>query len=407
MDVPVEGGGQTSEGGRFERRKLSDVVLSNGKKPPYVDRNYFIDYAIQSGVNFDKLPQLPFWAGVAGYSDTWRKSVIGADVKYLSSLAGRPLTEEEANRVGEHSANRCRATTHYTPMWTSATAYLWWKGKDKFRFPFYTPKPGLLEGLSKRFLSPIGVKMTHAPLIWHTLRLVAYSQVTSWVIAIFFVAGPTAIFAGGIASDKNLQGLNTELAERAKGLQRQRRMGLPTAPAEDAQSPIKDDAPAPITEQWGQTTTESREQPQQPQQPQGLWRPQQPARARPPPQQPEPEPRYSDENEDDPFDDASPVAPSARRQNLDASTPVGGSAWTRLRTKAFVERTREQANEGFAAPPRTSSWEERRQQNTPGASYTYSEPREAKDQESTAAVRSREQAQKEFDAMLERERRGN
>lgn len=406
MERRMEGGSQTSEGGRFERRKINDVILPNGQRPRYVDRNYFIDIAIQAGVNFDKLPQLPFWAGVAGYSDTWRKSVIGSDINYIASLAGRRLTEEEAQHVGEHSANKCRATTHYTPMWTSATAYLWWKGMNTFRFPFFTPEPGSLERLSKRFLSPIGIKLTQAPLIWHALRLVAYSQVTSWTVALFFGAGPSAIFAGGLVKDRNLQQLNKELAERAREAQRQHKRGIPTGPAEHSQSQINENASTPVSEQWGQMTAQSGEQPQQPQ---GLWRPQRPspAPAPAPTAQSEPETRYSDDDEAYLFDDASPVAPSARRQNLDASTPVGGSAWTRLRTKAFIERSQEQANEGSAAPPRTSSWEERRQQNSPGDSYTYSQPVEEKDQDSAAAARSRAQAQKEFDAMLERERRGN
>ncbi|KAM7224099.1 hypothetical protein V8F06_000572 [Rhypophila decipiens] len=410
MDRPMEGGSLRPEGGQYERRMINDVVLVDGRQPPYVDRDHWIDYAIQSGVDFERLPRMPLWATAAGYSDAWYRSVVGSDLKRIRYLAQRPLAQEEAQHLAQHTANKCRATTHYTPMWMSATGYFWWKGWNSYRFPFYTPNPRSLEWVSRRLFSPVGIKSVYAPFIWHALRLISYSSISSWGMSIFFKTGPSAIFAAGLINDKNLEGLNKDIAHFANERRRQQRAGMPTGPVGQPQMSTMggEDEPPAVPEQGDQGAAEFEQLQRQARPEDETLQRKVPAPARMPSRRrAEPEPQYN-ADDDDPFDDASPVAPSARQQKLDASTPVGGSAWTRLRTKAFVERTQEQANEGSAALPRTSSWEERRQQSLQGGSYTYSQERPTGDDKgSAAAARSREQAQKEFDAMLERERKGS
>lgn len=197
--------------------------------------------------------------------------------------------------------------------------------------------------------------------------------------------------------DKKLDGLTKELSERARAQMAARKQGIampkyPTQPAK-----VGGNAPTGAGEQWGAEGAQSVAQ----QDDQG-WRSKQDSPLSVPAPAPEPPqpPRYDDD--DGLFDDASPIAKTARGQEQDASTSSSGSAWSRIRAQAATSRSSEQAgikdnNDAFAR--QTSSWEERRQQSM-GGSKAYSQP-----EEEDAASRSREQAQKEFDAMLERERR--
>lgn len=404
MDSTMEGGGRSSEGGQLSRTKLTDVTLTDGKRPRYVDRAPFIDYATRAGVDFGKLIQLPIWAGLAGYTESWYKSVIGSDLNRISTTVGRPLTQEEAQRIANHSANKCRAATYHEPMYSGLAFFLCWKGTDQSRFPFYTPQPSVVAKITKDWFPRLGIRPQYAGLVWHTMRFMSYAYLCRMGIGFFYLTGPGAIFAGGLMKDKKLESLTREISQRVKGQMAAQRQGvaIPKYPTQ----PVKanGDSPTEGSEQWGAEGPQSVAQ----QDDQG-WRakrdppPPAPASAPEPPRRSDPPSQYDDDDDRYLFDDASPVAKPAKGKEQDASTSSGGSAWSRIRAQAATSRSREQAasgenNDAFA--PRTSSWEERRQQSMQGGGYTYSQPEEEK-----AASRSREQAQKEFDAMLERERR--
>ena len=111
---------------------------------------------------------------------------------------------------------------------------------------------------------------------------------------------------------------------------------------------------------------------------------------------PEP-PQSISEDESDPFDDASPVAPSERQYGA-RQTSYGGSAWDRIRNQAKPQGDAQR-------PAPTSSWAQRREEEQTsrgaqdGSSYNYAQSDEDK-------AYAKSQAQKEFDEMIERERRG-
>ncbi|KAF6807209.1 hypothetical protein CSOJ01_08317 [Colletotrichum sojae] len=89
-------------------------------------------------------------------------------------------------------------------------------------------------------------------------------------------------------------------------------------------------------------------------------------------------------------DDASPVAPAERSSAQSSSTPTGtGSAWERLRRSS-------------QKPSRSTddAWSQQNQPDSSATDYSY----EKADAERAS---EKEKAQREFDAMLERERRGD
>lgn len=94
------------------------------------------------------------------------------------------------------------------------------------------------------------------------------------------------------------------------------------------------------------------------------------------------------------FDDASPVAPSEQTNySPQNSGQQGGSAWDRIRGQAQAAR----GQPGSWAKKRQDEMTSRGAQD--GSSYNYSTADEEK-------AYAKDQAQKEFDEMLERERRG-
>jgi hypothetical protein len=146
-----------------------------------------------------------------------------------------------------------------------------------------------------------------------------------------------------------------------------------------------------------------------------------------PPQQFAPQPQGAVQDDDSfLFDDASPVAPSQRQrpeQSSTSSNPTGpGSAWDRVRSQAIAERLNqrlEQAGDQMQQRMKDSEAALERfnkqgrlggRGRTEQSTYPTSEQEKAEqytyptsEQEKAYA---KEQAQKEFDAMLERERRG-
>jgi len=141
---------------------------------------------------------------------------------------------------------------------------------------------------------------------------------------------------------------------------------------------------------------------------------------------------FDNNSSDDEFDDMSPVSPAARRQEAASATRSGGSAWDRIRQQQGGQSQsqsqssyQQQQQQQQQYPAETSSWGSsgsasaaggggggwgairgRNNNNnnsaSSGQSYTYS----AADEERETRMYEKEKAQKEFDAMVERERNG-
>lgn len=143
----------------------------------------------------------------------------------------------------------------------------------------------------------------------------------------------------------------------------------------------------------------------------------------------------SSSGSNDDFDDMSPVSPAARRQEAASASRSGGSAWDRIRKQqgGQSQSHSQQQQQQQQYPAETSSWGSSSSDNSAantsgsvggggwgavrgrnntnnsnnssassGESYTYS----AADEERESRMYEKEKAQKEFDAMVERERNG-
>ncbi|KAL2150802.1 hypothetical protein VTH82DRAFT_7365 [Thermothelomyces myriococcoides] len=327
---------------------------------------------------FEDLPQLPSFAPLFSYTTDWQKKEIAYPLVDASFHVGRLLTPSEADALAYYRAKFCSRAAWAPPAVLLTAAIFTYRGRSTFRFPFYSPKPASFNPMffpsaSRPLISgPAAVRM------WHLLRFAAYGFMSQLVVKnIIYSYAQTTTLVGALRDDR-LKILRETIPHRPQGTVHPHSPAtassaeLGRTPATPAPAPSPDFSPVP---------QKAKEQPR--------WT-QQTSASQPPPQ---------DEDESYLFDDASPVAPSQRQTPLSGPRPssAGGSAWDRIRERARSE-------EGAAWNPSQHQngvpvGQQQPQQQQRGEQYTYSPAEQEK-------AYAREQAQKEFDAMLERERRG-
>ncbi|KAK3995904.1 hypothetical protein QBC44DRAFT_319686 [Cladorrhinum sp. PSN332] len=324
----------------------------------------------QLTVTWESLPQVPFWAPIAGRNVTWQRNHAAAAMNSLAVLLQRPLASSEANAVAEHACNAYVKQSYEIPVVLGSAAFFTYRGQKTWRFPLWTPQP------TSTWFSPHHfptirysfIQGQPAMRLWTATRLLTYIAAIRLISQPIFNAWATVGYGLNILTDKRLKAVS-ERREMELKAQKSGKSGLPTStttPA-DAQQPQQQQPP------WPEQASQSRRH--QPTQPVPSRRPQQPAQEKS---------AFEDDSGIFDDDDASPIAASHRRSDpapITTTTTAAGSSWSRLR---------EQAKSGGAtgAPSTSSSTD----------SYTYSDSERERSY-------AKDQAQKEFDAMLERERR--
>ncbi|KAL2259371.1 hypothetical protein VTK26DRAFT_6975 [Humicola hyalothermophila] len=351
--------------------------------PDHVERNLRL-----LSVPFESLPQLPFWSGILPSATDWHKGHIASMLASMSLKMGRVLTPEEADALAEHRSNWCRKMIYIGPAYLGSAAFFVWRGRKTYRFPLRTPDPATFSPHCFPSRARPFLRGRVASFTWHALRFVTYGAFSYFCVSTSVSSWADTSYLVHILRDERLREVREtgqrQAAERAK-LSSQGRFPRQTPPQPEAAAGSSDASPAQPHGGGYAAGGAFRIGPGQQQQP-----PQWTAQG-----------GISDSTGDALggdsgylFDDASPIAPSHRPQDGSSSAPADqGSAWERLRRQAQAE----QSNKGGPRPQTDGSRASVGQPKT--EQYTYSPSEEEK-------AYAREQAQKEFDAMLERERRG-
>ncbi|KAI0403278.1 hypothetical protein F4802DRAFT_572233 [Xylaria palmicola] len=390
--------------GRFERRFLADGET----------------------INFDALPKQQSWASFFGMSDQIRIMLVLSRVTSSATSAHRPLTGAEATAIGEHTVTSLHYFAWAQPVTLAIAVAATTRGKRTFRFPLYRPK-------MVRF-SPFSFPTKRMPLVsgpravsmWHAVRLLAYVTI-AWI--------PSTLFFGSIADttyqahcvrDPRLAAMVGDIRRNSKhqhdiirqqlGVVRpaetathQNQQPSDTRADPDSQAP-QDYSSADYTTQENSTLDRPSTNTAAPQTTHPNWPRRTPTQ--PPPRRaqgtasPESGSRRNDDHSDDfDDDDASPVSPSATAGQ--GSSGSSGSAWDRIRQQAASGSSDWGRGDSSG---QEQSWGQLRQDKTRNPkdyapktdSYSYSND----DEERERRNYEKEQAQKEFDALLEAERRG-
>lgn len=333
----------------------------------------------QLGINYDELPQLPFWARFFGNTQQDFKQKVASNVMASSAFVGRGLTQPEKDALSQYYAKFLVIRAWDTPV-VLASAYALYRGTHaKYGFPFWTPKADKFDPNKFPFASA-QIPKELAQRSWHGLRFIAWYAGCKVAVSIFFLSYAVSTFLAGTKTDPRLREYNEALNTRAQ--QRQRQGGQRSGQEGGSELPDAQEQSSP----WASTEQSTQET-------QSAW----PVAQSSPPERTQ---ATSRDDEPDLFDDASPVAPSEQKTAISQQS-VQGSAWDRIRSQARPSG----AAQGQSSTGQTSVWDRKRadertsQGAREGTSFNFS----SEDEEKSYA---KKQAQREFDKMLERERRG-
>ncbi|KAK7743987.1 hypothetical protein SLS62_010402 [Diatrype stigma] len=377
-----------------------------------VEKRFFEDGAT---IPFDKLlagtfslPR-PFF-----FSEGRRVMFILRHVVAAAHGSDRRLTAEEVDAVSKHAAHSVSRHVWIEPIAITGAAAATVNGRRTFRFPFFQPKPSYFDPAvfpARSFPLFRGIKATAH---WHFVRFLAYYPFTFVASFALFESMSAMTFGVRLQRDPCLNALMQDTRAAIR-----RNIKTPGPPGASQPSSIERQAgysgsplpPVPQPQSYPRSQTVGNDTASAPEPPQ--W-----DTAQAPAQEPKGStpPAYPAENpswDADPFeDDASPVSPAARRAEAAARQQSSGgvSSWDRIRQQA---QSGSGASGSFAkgdSSGRESGWAQLRQDKAPntaeGARGTEQFSYSKQDEEKERRNYEKDQAQKEFDALLDAERRG-
>ncbi|KAI1204047.1 hypothetical protein F5X97DRAFT_9056 [Nemania serpens] len=364
-------------------------------------------------LNFDVLPKL---APVFGGSDAARARWVMHEVAAHSTYVQRPLTSAEANAVTEHSAAAYRYAAWTLPVTIGIATATAFSGRRTFKFPFYQPKMKKFDPFSFPTRRIRLAKGFSAVAMWHSVRMVTYASLLLIPTSMVLISISITSFKQHAIRDPRLSRLIEEASRREQikfnERQMRRRTGAPNTPGTVPQNPQQVDDGAyqdrPTPQVYGRTDYDSQqstafERPSTAAETSGTTEPY-------PPRTQDNAPPSFDSRQDDDFDpladdeddDASPVAASVRRPRaVTRPSSSSGSSWERLRQQTRSGSTDWEKGDSSS---QEQGWAQLRQDKTRNPkdhtpktdSFSYS----GRDEERERRKYEKEQAQKEFDALV-------
>lgn len=366
----------------------SNIMTGNDRAVPSFTDIQFVERNLDNlGIKYDQVAQPPWFR--LNTRTSWKLDIaskVYANAKYV----GRALSQDETDALAEHVAQAFRYSSYCTPLAAGIGYGAYRMTAHSFAFPW------LGSTRVKRdldvFPGPLGfLRGKHSRLMWRQCRLAAWMFSSLFVVGLVKAPVIFYLYNSRYKSDPRLKDYRQEVMEKSR---------YPTKPQRVSQPPYQSYSrpgapqglPIPIApkeqhqdsyEQYIQEAP-SREITPQAARPQNM----QAAQAA---------------VDEDPFafDDESPVAP-AQQRTAQYQYSQQGSAWDRVRNQARAGQHSQSQQSGSPAGIWGRKFEDAAtsQGAQQGTSYNYS----AADEERASA---KGQSQREFDEMLERERRGN
>ncbi|EGO54658.1 hypothetical protein NEUTE1DRAFT_124863 [Neurospora tetrasperma FGSC 2508] len=364
---------QDNSGDWTSRAQVEPHQLEGGHAVPYWDKSWWEEYrrarsirerneiitklVDQMPVKWDTLPQLPFWAPLFNVTQDQYKVDVGQRLMATSFLLGhQPLDREDIDLVAYGAAKRSVTNAYARPAIALGAGVCWAVGYNK---------------------------------IFGGWVADAYAETVFSATLMRNKAFKQKLLEAGQAMKAN------SITHERPELRDAYLVGHePDHDHQEDQQQLPQHAQTPYYQRIQQHQQEQKQQHQMQQQQQTQ------------------QSTYSHDDDDYLFDDASPVAPAARGTGT-VSSPVAqssGSAWDRLRQQAMGAPAQAPGSTTaptaaiYVKPSQSRSWAERRAAAVGGGEGGLSHSYLETDQERALA---KDQAQREFDAMLERERRGD
>lgn len=350
----------------------------------------------QLGIDWDALPKLPFFE----FNTDQYRIYVAESIISGQQLLQRQFTLDERNAVAYHAAKKKVTMTYATPTSIAIALVAMQRGRDVYRFPFWTPQPTNFD--PSRFPIPSSkapftlLQGARAMAAWHAVRGTAYFVLIHIAVSAFVQVYATSVEVAGLSRDVRLRDMAKEIQQRSRNRRGGAAVPFPGRPVPSEDPSMRDSDAEHTNSQYGgysmgdesrqgtetyDTATPMSSDYSTPRERQQTRRQQ--------PQPPAPNQSYSPPASDGLdgggiFDDASPVSSTARGRP--GTSPSGLSRWDQIRRQAAT-------GSGVLGAAQAGT------DGNHGDSFTYS-------QEDRDNATAKEQAQREFDALLERERRG-
>ncbi|TVY38262.1 hypothetical protein LOCC1_G007671 [Lachnellula occidentalis] len=341
---------------------------------------------------------LPVFGRLFGYSDQFTAQLISTRLQHMANVLHRQPDNEEVTAIAFWTSKQVSILSYGPVVGIAGGCLRAWQTADTFRFPFFQAN---LETFQKDVFPHARmpwVRGNRAIQAWHLLRTFSYGAFGNFFSSMFFGSYSVSVAAVGEASDKRLKAY----VEAVRKIGQQRNGKLPGPPGQGQQGP-----PVPVAAQGQDDASPTGgmymgAEPEVPQE-EPQWKPS--PQSRPPVQAQVPEP------EGQPFDAFSEDTSTAAQQSAAPATQASqprGSAWERLRRGQMsggqgggwdTVRKTQGPEQSEWSKQQAQSQRDQKQGSTFGESYSISKT----DEERSYA---KEQAQREFDAQVERERRG-
>ncbi|POR34456.1 Uncharacterized protein TPAR_05381 [Tolypocladium paradoxum] len=381
MDNPKNGGTDPQTMTRAEYARNVRAAIDEKRQRALQTRQQFEPIVREQLQRLFQDYEAPFYARMRGFGRTQTLALAESTVSSLAAANGRGFSDTETQALTEHFVSSIHTMLVWKWVMTGLAAYMTYRGRNTWRFPFFKPK---MDGR----LNPV----TGGPqvkIMWHSARFAAYYGAI-WVFGEPVFQGANFMrYRAAMERDPRLTALMRDGKARAQEIYDQATPGSPQGASSGQDG-----------DEW---RSESQQQDMDdassiPAQTQSGWnRYRQPRPSQPPP------PRGSWDGPSDDIDDASPVSPAGQQSN---PANYSGSAWDRVRQQSQYQprQTRPRGQQTWEAPQSTSGWgstedDASPQYRGPRDNYSFS----GADEEKALA---KSQAQKDFDEMLDRERRG-
>ncbi len=363
-----------------------------------------------------QLPRpFPILGPIFGYNSQLLSKLVNKRIEAAVKMLDRPATEDEATAIAYWTAKQIAVTSWGAPLGIAAGVWRAYQTSDTFRFPFYKPEPNTFRALAWPSARVAFLSGPRALAAWHATRVLAYGLMGSFVGRILLTSYGMSVSTVGEITDPRLKSYVEavrKVAQSARGRLPNQSQKPATTIGKDRRSEIGDNT-SPDIEDYGDTKSiESPAIVEDAVMPdpnlKTLQRVARPSRESYPADsnarsfQLEKQAQSLDET----FDDASPTS----GKGMEGTGAAGGSAWERIRRQASGQPV---GNQGSNQPAgqaqagsrldqrawRRDSQRHAREEPAAGDSISYSKSEEERQL-------ARDEAQKEFDARVEQERRG-
>jgi len=360
-------------------------------------------------IDTSKLPKpMPVFGPLLGYNENFFSTALQHKLRRFLEDLKRPTTQDEADAVAFHTAKQISIMSYGAPLGAAGGLWRAYSTLGTFRFPFYQPN---METFNTSIFPHTRLPFLgggRAVLAWHAARALFYGYFGSWFGGAIFSGYAASVGLVGQLADPRLKDAMSEMQQNV----RRKRGQLPDPTTKqpgfgqnvdtNAQKDSQQDA-SPTTAYYEVNGKDSYGNNIQNGQWPGSESPPPPVKAGQWPKRPAPVQNQPQEESSPPFDawdDASPTGGQGVVVDIKAPEPQKGSAWERIRRgEGPTKRGPPVSGNDTWSKVRKEVQNEQHQGSTTGDSFAFSKSEEEQ-------VLPKEEAQKEFDARVERERRG-